>query len=179
MPKSSFNRRFDNWYKRNRKRFKYHVQLIKKHKKYMELRFSGVTPRLICSIKDYGCHYGNATIWIMRHKTIWDSLVAFGPAEMRTSSGQYYCYLCEPEDQELFPTRQDLWEKHCFEPLFEWIKTNLDKSRWVGLFGDEDGRGSTWAELMDKNEVEGMRNKKDFVEAFPLVPMRPQGLSGQ
>jgi len=155
------NRAFDKWYKRNKKRFKYRAIFIKKHWNHIELKFEGVTPRLACSITQTG-----ADIWVMHHKEVWDALTDFGTYTGRTAWGDYYCDLCPAENRNLFSSKQALWENHCFEQLLEWINDNLVESRWVALFQID---GCTWVELKEKEDIEAMRTKEEFVEAFPIV----------
>ncbi|MGA3084163.1 MAG: hypothetical protein ABSE95_05160 [Thermodesulfobacteriota bacterium] len=160
------NRAFDKWYKRNKKRFKYRAIFIKKHWNHIELKFEGITPILVCSITQTG-----ADIWVMYNKEIWDALADFGTFTGRTSWGDYYCNLCPPENREFFPSKQALWEKHCFEQILEWFYNNLVESRWVGLFQIDR---CTWVEIKGEEEIGAMRAKEGFVEAFPLVSMRCQ-----
>lgn len=162
MPEIILKCTFGKWYKRNKKRFRNQPILIKKHWNRIEFKFQGLSPRLVCSINQTG-----ATIWVMHHKEVWDILAEFDTYTGRTAWGDYYCDGCPPENCDFFSSKQALWEKHCFEQLLEWINDNLVESRWVALF---QVSGGTWVELKGKEEIEAMRVKEEFVEAFPIGP---------
>jgi len=105
----------------------------------------------------------------MHHKEVWDILTSFGTYTERTAWGDYYCYLCPPEYLKFFPSKQALWENHCFEELLEWINDDLVQTRWVALFQIS---GCTWVKLKMEEEIETTRAKEEFVEAFPIVQKR-------
>jgi hypothetical protein len=50
-------------------------------------------------------------------------------------AGGYVCDMCEPEDRNVFPTREALWRDHLFEPFLEWINEKLAKADVIGLYG--------------------------------------------
>jgi len=154
---------FGKWYKRNKKRFSSQPIFTKRHWNFIEFTFHGFSPMLVCSINRSG-----ATIYVMHHKEVWDILTEFGTYTGRTAWGDYYCTLCPPENREFFPSKQALWENHCFEEFLEWTNDNLVESRWVALFQIE---GCTWVEFKREEEIEVTRAKEDFIEAFPIVPM--------
>jgi hypothetical protein len=160
--KINHKRTFGKWFKGNKKRFRNQPLLIKKQWNHIEFKFQGLSPRLHCIIDQTG-----ATIWVMHHKEVWDVLAEFDIWTGRKAWGDYYCTLCSPETREFFPSKQALWENHCLEKFLKWINDNLVESHWVALFQIE---GCTWVELKREEEIETMRAKKEFIEAFPIVP---------
>jgi len=67
----------------------------------------------------------------------WDLIGDFDVVERRTEAG-YYCALCKPEYQIFYPTRDEFWITHGFEPFLEWCNTELANANWLELF-DYDG----------------------------------------
>jgi len=135
------------------------------------LQFTGIAPELCCFIGNHGC----VEIRVIYHGEPWDILIDFDVSESRTSSGQYFCRECERhllengrnEQSELFSSREELWEKHCFNPLLEWVNTNFTDSQWLCLGGVKNHYSE--ASLKQKEEVDEMRTNMDFVYACPVV----------
>lgn len=161
MKKTNLKTTFGKWYKPNKKSFRYLPLFSKKHWNLFYFTFQGLSPRLHCTID-----YSGATISVMQGREVWDILIEFATYPARTAWGQYYCHQCLPEYREFFPSRQALWEKHCFELLLEWVNDDLIKTHWVALF---QVKGGTWVELKKEEEIGAMRAKEEFVEVFPIV----------
>ena len=157
MPKCFIQKDFGRWLSRNRSRFRFQPVIVKKRKdSIIGLRFMGISQKIGCVITRH-C----ADIYVSHQGECWDILIDLGAVERKSSAG-YYCELCEPDQRELFDTREELWESHCFEPLLEWVNKNLGESRWVSLFAT---KGTTWAEIKEKEDIKS----KYFVHAFPVV----------
>jgi hypothetical protein len=122
-------------------------------------RFSGVTPRIQFVVRKYGM----MEIWV-RYKRVIDILTDFDVAERRASGGRYYCDLCVKE--EMFPTREALWENH-FEFLLQWANENLNESQWLCLFASEDG--PCWAEFKNEEDARKSTSEEFFFDACPVV----------
>jgi hypothetical protein len=161
MKKTNLKTTFGKWYKQNRKRFNFQPVFGKKHWNHINFTFQGLSPKLLFTLD-----YSGANIFVMNHKEVWDILIEFSTYPARTAWGQYYCHQCLPEYREFFPSRQSLWEKHCFELLLEWVNDDQLESKWIGLF---HVKGGTWVEMKGKEEIEAMKAKEEFVEAFPIV----------
>lgn len=166
MPKNFVRKTFDRWLCRNRMRFNYQPMLVKKRKRYFLLQFAGITPEIVCLVRNTG-----VGVWVLYRGDCWDGLAHFDVAERRAPSGHYYCELCEPEKREMFSSREALWEEHCFEPLLEWTNEEFHVSRWLCLLGGIKD-GYTAAILKQKDEMDDMATAKDFVHAFPVVRYR-------
>lgn len=159
MPKNFIQKTFGRWLSSNRSRFRFQPIIAKKGKgSIIDMRFMGISQKIGCVITR---HY--AGIYVNHHGECWDILTSF-VVEARKSSAGYYCEGCEPDKREFFATREELWERHCFEPLLKWVNKNLDESRWVCLFATKD---TTWARIKEKNDIKV--DSEYFVHAFPVV----------
>lgn len=159
MPKSFIPKAFGRWLRQNRRRFRFQPVIVKSGKdSIIQLRLMGISQKIQCVITQH-C----ADICVSHKGECWDILVDFGVAERKSSAG-YYCELCEPDKRELFATREELWERHCFEPILEWLNKNLAESNWIYLFATE---GATWAEIKEKDDIKV--DSKYLVHAFPVV----------
>jgi hypothetical protein len=66
-------------------------------------------------------------------RALWQAaLSATSLLKRRTDDGKYYCEMCI--EKTYYPTRKDIWERHSFEPLLEWIKS-LTPDTYVCLYG--------------------------------------------
>lgn len=164
MPKEFIHKAFEQWIYRNLKRFKYQPLIFKRRKDYIQLKFSGITSEILCHIDKRG----QVLISIEYQDQCWDIIAEFDVAEKRSAENKYYCELCLPEYRVFYSSKQELWEKHSFEPLLEWINENFLKSQWVCLFGGGE-TGFTIAKLREKQDVSKMTQDKYFFCAFPVV----------
>lgn len=158
---------FKHWLALNGERFRYRPYLSLIRKNYFEFKFQGITPFLHGYInKD-----GSVEIFgIYRGKCL-DIIADFDISVARTPSGQYYCRSCaEPPGPEMFPSREELWIKHAFEPLLEWSNEKFLESQWLCLVEVKDRY--SYAEFKDIAEVEKEMLEEGFVHACPVVQSR-------
>jgi hypothetical protein len=91
-----------------------------------------------------------ATIYAMHGEDCWDLLLSLDVAPEVNPGGGYVCTCCRDEGKlEVFDTLEALWADHLFEPLLEWINTELASA--VGMAFFRSG-GATWAKLLRANE---------------------------
>ena len=162
MPKNFVRKTFDHWLCLNRKHFTHQPRIVLKRKNFFILQFSGIVPQIVCFISKWGCF----EIRVEYQKECWDIIQEFDVFETRTPDGRYYCNLCLPEHKEQFSSRKELWEKHCFEELLKWTKENFKESYWLFLLRTN---GSTTALIREDEEVAVIKNRKDFLTAFPVL----------
>ena len=88
--------------------------------------------------------------------------------ETRAPNGDYYCDLCLAKHREMFSSRKEMWEKHCFEELLEWVNDNFKTCNWICLHAI--GKGSTDASLINEKDLgKSINCHETFVRAFPVV----------
>ncbi len=159
MPKNFMRRTYENWFKKNKMRFKYNPWIYKSRKDYFIVRFQHIVKEFSCVVDKSG----DAVIWISdQNGQDWDMIQDFDVAIRKTSDEQYYCNLCiEPE---MFPDRRALVENHA-EDMISYIN-ELHSDLRICLFGEYEK--SMWgAELKDKNDP---AIKKEFYHTiFPLI----------
>ena len=81
------------------------------------------------------------------------------------SGDGFFCALCLPEAQKVFPSKDALWREHVFERFGAWISTELATA--TGLVFCAMG-GATWAYL-----VEDDVDQENIVRRVPLPATRP------
>lgn len=155
---------FKSWIAQNRSRFKYRPYLFLVRWNYFEFRFSGITPLIHGRISKNG----NVEIPASYKGEFLDILTEFDVSKDHTLNGQYYC--TERLEPEMFLSKDELWIRHSFEPLLEWINNEFNESRWLCLF--ESKGHSTRAVFMDAREAEQASREEDFVNARPVVRKR-------
>lgn len=164
MPKNFIRKTFDRWLTQNRKRFKYPPKVVNACKNYFEIKFTGIAPELHFTIKNTG-----AVIWVYNHLEPWEILWEFDIAERRTPNGDYCCNICFVEKHhKIYSSRKELWEKHCFEELLEWVNDNFKTSNWIRLRDMGDG----WKEsaLINEKDLREEINCEDVVvRLFPIM----------
>ena len=161
MPKSFQREAFDQWLSKNQKLFQHPPVIVKNGKNYFTMRFQSINSAISCIITDHAY-----SISINYKRECWDFLESNFVSERQTPSGQYFCKECEQEQQKLFPTRFALWEDHIFKPILIWATDNLLKTKWLCLFQYE---GSTWAKIVDENNLHKEMQDQNFVKVIPLM----------
>ena len=162
MPKSFHHKAFDHWLSLNRGRFLHPPVIVKNREKSFTMRFRGINSAIDCTINSHGY-----SISVSNEGECWDLIAEGDISEQRTSSGRYFCEICETGRRELFPTRFALWEDHIFQPIMNWANKNLLKTQWVCLF--QYGEGATMAQVVDENSLPTVMQDDSFVKALPLM----------
>ena len=163
MPTNFASRTLEAWLDRHRDRFR-HPPVITQRRKYgLEMRFVGVSLLLKCFVGSTGA----IGIYVEYQGAVWDMLAEFDLLERRTSTGAYFCELCS--EPSLFPSREALWIGHSFEPLLQWVNSELVDLRQLALFQWEGG--STYAELTS-GASQLLARASDLVHSCSVVQAR-------
>ena len=164
MPTNFACRTLEAWLEMHRDRFR-HPPITSQRRKYgLEMRFVGVSSLLKCSVGSTGA----IGIYVEYQGVVWDMLAEFDLFERRTSTGAYFCEQCS--EPSLFPSREALWIGHCFEPLLQWVNSELVDSRRLALFQWEGG--STHAELTSVATQLPAGARRDLVHCCSVVQAR-------
>ncbi len=138
--KRSVCKAFDSWLKTNRQRFNCEPMARYKRyrrKRYIIVRFRGRHHSISVGIRENGSieiYFG--------HKGFTDILAEFDVSVKYSSSKGYYCELCADNGTHAyFETAALLMENHSFEPLLEWVNSNLTDDRVILVLATEDGSG--------------------------------------
>lgn len=99
---------------------------------------------------------------------VWDFLTDFDCCEARDDSGLHFCRLCAPEERMLHPSRAQLYERHSFEPLLEWVNENFRASRWLAFYRTAN-IGTSWANLFEESELEQAKSREHLIRAIPII----------
>ena len=89
---------------------------------------------------------GEIEIYADWQEDCWDIIVWLDAFPVKVATG-YTCHECLPEHKADFPDRESLWRDHLFEPLLDWINTELAEAKAVGFYQTQDG-GGRWAKLL-------------------------------
>ena len=164
MPKIFSQRTFDYWLRQNRKYFSHPPKLLLRRRDYVEYSFQGVNPAIRLSIKNYGY----IELWVYYQGTAWDILTDFDVHERKTSTGAYYCHLCDEDSRVFYHSREDLWVDHSFKSLLEWSQENFIDTMRLCITGIEDHYTS--ATLVPKVEIEARQDTiEDLCAVLPVV----------
>lgn len=111
-------------------------------------------------------------MWVLenvsRNASSWDVLYFDGDvAPKKIGANRYICVLCDPQLRDVFSSRGELFEKHCFEKTLTWCNKNLKPEKWIVLCALMDG-GSTWAEIRDEADVHELQCAEYFHGAFRI-----------
>jgi|APSaa5957512622_1039677.scaffolds.fasta_scaffold24443_3 hypothetical protein len=171
MPKKFFRKSFNFWLKHNRQHFKYPPIYTLKRKDHVKLRFSGITPSIVCGIGQHG----SIGIYAYYQNELFDIITEFDVFEGRNSDGMYFCKECKPDYQKLFPSRQILWENHSFEPILKWANDTFKLSSWLCFYGKQNHWSA--ASIMDNFDKDKKnQSSMDLICATPVViPMEGKG----
>lgn len=151
------------WLKNNAHRFTNPPRITNVRKSGFTLKFRGITPQIVVSIKCVGA----LEVWVSDDKgNWWDILTDFDLGVAQNHAGQYYCDHCEAEYRDFFSSKRELWEQHSLEPMLEWANENLRSDHWLCLFGKQNG--STWAKLVNTDKLQECRHDERFYAAYPL-----------
>ena len=154
------------WLKKNANRFMNPPRIIDVRKNGISLKFRGITPQIVLRI-DQSAFVVALGVWVFDDKdNWWDIIKDFDLCAKQNDAGQYYCSDCKDEYREYFPSKYELWEKHCLEPVLAWANENLRPDRWLCLFGKLDE--VTRANLVNAEELLEYRQVKSFYAAYPL-----------
>ena len=125
--------------------------------------FHGINTAIRLSINTIGF----IELWVYYQGTAWDILTDFDVHDKRTSTGVYYCHLCEENSRVLYYSRADLWIDHSFKPLLEWSQENLIDTMSLCIIGVKDH--FTSATLLPKIEID---TRLDTIEnLFAVLPV--------
>ena len=131
----------EDWLKRNHKRFRHSLVLIRYERGYLDYSFRGVSNMFLCTFQDNGA----ISIVIKFRGKVWDILAEFDVMTARDSAKGYYCPQCEIGARKYHSSRELLWVRHSLEPLLAWTNRSLRSSIWLCLY---KYNGSTWARLL-------------------------------
>ena len=107
----------------------------------MNFEMLGITAALRFTFISRSC--SGISVAAMLQGRCLDMIGDFDVAEERTDKG-WMCRLDEPEKRRYWPTREELWIEHCFEPFLEWCNSELAEANWLELY---IGEGATAATL--------------------------------
>jgi len=161
VPKSFHREAFDQWLSKNQEFFQHPPVIVKNGKNYFTMRFQGINSVISCIITDH-----DYSISVDYKRECWDLIDEEYLIERQTPSGQYFCEACKPKNRKLFPTRFALWEDHIFKRILSWATDNLLNTKWLCLFQYE---GTTWAKIVDENNLLKEMQNKNFVKVIPLM----------
>lgn len=140
LPRSRIQRTFVKWLTASQNRLAFPLRIIRRTDRWISMELVGVNSVISISLTSLGINIG--VIW---QGELWDLLIDFD-VDLLKISGGYVCDLCIDEPRKIFPSRENLWRDHLFEPFLEWINNDLANAEVVGIYGTGGG-GTTWATL--------------------------------
>ena len=136
------HRAFLNWLAVNHDRFAIPLRIIEREDRFIRLGLVGIIPALEVSVTTW-----EINLVVRWQGDWWDMLISFEALPKRVAGG-YHCNLCVPEAKQLWPSREAIWLDHLFNPLLEWVNTELAVAHRLGLYETEGG-GVRWAKLLE------------------------------
>ena len=160
---------FLNWLRKNRHRFQLSPRVVKHHKNCIELNLIGVNSAL----QPLFHPRSGILINVSWRGICWDLIGDFDVAERKSDAG-FYCALCKAELQVHYPTREELWTTHGFEPFLEWCNTKLANANWLELF-DYDGVTSAMLHKEKPEDDRHWESVRTFTDnMIPLGKTEPE-----
>jgi hypothetical protein len=135
------NHVFIDWLRANRSRFLFKPSVVRCRKHIINFELQGITTALKFTFVSRSC--SGISVAAMWRGECLDMIGDFDVAEERSDKG-WMCRLDLPEKRQYWPTREELWIEHCFEPFLEWCNSELATACWLELY---DGDGATAAKL--------------------------------
>jgi hypothetical protein len=102
-----------------------------------------------------------ATVYAVVDDECWDWLLSLDVSPQQLPDGGWVCGECRAHQQQVFASLELLWADHLFEPLTDWINTDLARATAMVLCRSG---GATWARLVT---VDGAPS----AEAHVVVPL--------
>jgi hypothetical protein len=136
---SPLERAFLIWHRDHGKRLCRAINIGERTTAGLTFSFEGV-PALTATLNERG-----VDVFAFFKGEFWDGILCLEGYPRRTKGG-WICSDCLPEYFKLFPTRQDLWHDHIFEPLELWINDDLIVADRISFYATKTG-GITWASL--------------------------------
>ena len=148
------HRSFSDWHSKHGEQFLVPLHYLKRTDRSMEISFRGLNPALSIFLT---WEIGVCVDW---EGECLDCLVFFEAYPEHNANG-YHCGLCIDEYAKItYSSREELWQKHLFQPFLEWFNEYLVPARYLGLYRTDD-KGCTWVKLL----------KEPDPEAFQLLPV--------
>lgn len=135
-----FQRAFFHWLQECHSKFTIPLRFIRRTDKEIEIGFIGIS--LCISIH---VSVSELSVCVVMNGVFLDYLLDIDLVLKRDAQG-YFCELCDQRQREYFPTREDAWKKHQFEPLLAWANDKLASARWLRVCCTDGG--CSWATLI-------------------------------
>jgi hypothetical protein len=133
---------FFQWYATNEDRFAIRLKLLKHTGACLDIGFCGINPILTAHLIDDGLN-----VSVVSEGTYWDTILDLDALPKRAPGG-YVCDFCLEGHRRVFPSLEDLWRDHLFEPFLEWVNDDLAKAEALAISGTPDWVG--WARLVKR-----------------------------
>ena len=144
---------FADWQTKQAEQFLVPLHYLKRTDRCLDFSFDGLNPALSIFLT---WEIGVCVDW---QGECWDCLIFFESSPEHKADG-YHCSLCIEEYAQItYPSRENLWQEHMFEPFLQWINETLVPARWLGLYSSN--KGSTWVKLLSEPDP----------DAFQLLPV--------
>jgi hypothetical protein len=131
---------FFQWYATNEDRFSIRLELLRHTGGCLDIGFRGINPILTAHLSD-----DEITVSVVSEGTYWDTILDLDSLP-KPARGGYVCDFCLEEHQRVFPSLEDLWRDHLFEPFLDWVNDDLAKAEGLFISGTPDWVG--WARLV-------------------------------
>ena len=142
-----FQREFFRWLGEREGEFAIRLQEIKRTDKEIEFGFAGLTSCLSVQVRP-----SELSVSVTRDGVFMDYLIDIDLMLERGALG-YFCGFCNQAERDYFPTREEAWRVHLFEPFLAWVNGQLASAQWLRIF--RSGGGSSGASLIcDEADIE-------------------------
>lgn len=127
------NHLFLNWLNGNRALFLIEPRITKIYKKTMTGFFAGATS----TIKFYVYRGSHIEVNVfLNDQSLLNPLAVFLFWE-KLWKGGYYSEWLDPDLNNYYSTREELWLTECFAPFLDWCNESLATNRWLAIYEDE------------------------------------------
>ena len=142
-----FQREFFRWLGEREGEFAIRLHEIKRTDKEIQFGFAGLTSCLSVQVRP-----SELSVSVTRDGVFMDYLIDIDLMLERGALG-YFCGFCNQAERDYFPTREEAWRVHLFEPFLAWVNGQLASAQWLRIF--RSGGGSSGASLIcDEADIE-------------------------
>jgi hypothetical protein len=160
---------FLNWLSTNKYLFSHEPYIDKEGAGYFNVLFEGITRQIVCRFSESGA----IEVRVFYRNQFYDIIMEFDLHEEETPTGRYLCSSCRDWQNENdqskvieYDSRDELWIKHSFEPLADYVREEFTDDALLCLFRYS---GCTTAFVANGERLEKLRKRDDFFKEIPVV----------
>ena len=152
---------FLSWIGKNGDRFSHKPDIMTIRSESLSFGLLGVIPEICCTLSFY-----EIEVHAFYKGDHWDILQFFDMPEIDLEMGGYYCRRCDSTRRRFYPSGEDLFAEHCFEPLLQWVNKAFHERCVLCFFKIPGGK---WAKVLDSDLLSSDGDARCLVQSIPAL----------